>query len=603
MTNQTALRYKAFISYSHAADGRLAPALQHAVQVFTKPWYALRACRVFRDDTTLSVTSALWPSIEKALLDAEFFVLLASPAAAGSEWVSRELQRWCEVREVSRILIVLTDGAIAWDNHTRDFDWTTTTALPRILEKTFAEQPLYLDLRWAKTTDHLSRRQPKFLEAVADLSCSLRGLSKDELLGMEVRQHMRTRRIIIGAVTTLLALTIAAVVASVQLFKALEVAEERRVQARGVAETIVYEVQDSLANVPEATEAKKRLTAKAEALVLALDSARSDLRLKRAQLVQHSQRADEAIAEGRPDLARAALTKSLALAKDLAAHDAMNSALRRDVSVCLNKLGKLLLAAGDPHGALPYFEEELEIAQELASRSPGDLRSRNDLAMAQENVGKALLASGKLAEASAVLGKDLTLMRELHAEYPTNDDVTHGLAAALVQHGELLIAMRDRAGATANFREALVLDMQVQAARPHDVRISHAMSIAHLKLGDLAVADHDVKRAQAELEQSLRLRRALLVRAPRDLAAQKNVAIVLARLGSLLIHDKQDEAGVAYMNEAIELENALLAAAAADDPLRRDLASPTPRGISSGASSCCAASPRVRRPCIRWAWS
>ena len=57
--------YKAFISYSHAADDRLAPALQSALHSFAKPWYRLRAIRVFRDKTSLSVNPALWPSIER----------------------------------------------------------------------------------------------------------------------------------------------------------------------------------------------------------------------------------------------------------------------------------------------------------------------------------------------------------------------------------------------------------------------------------------------------------------------------------------------------------------------------------------------------------
>ena len=43
--------YRAFISYSHAADGKLAPTLQAALQSFAKPWYRLRSIRVFRDKT------------------------------------------------------------------------------------------------------------------------------------------------------------------------------------------------------------------------------------------------------------------------------------------------------------------------------------------------------------------------------------------------------------------------------------------------------------------------------------------------------------------------------------------------------------------------
>jgi hypothetical protein len=61
------MKYDAFISYSHAADGILAPAVQKALQKFAKPWHQRRAMTVFRDETGLSANPALWSSIEQAL--------------------------------------------------------------------------------------------------------------------------------------------------------------------------------------------------------------------------------------------------------------------------------------------------------------------------------------------------------------------------------------------------------------------------------------------------------------------------------------------------------------------------------------------------------
>jgi len=61
------LGYDAFISYSHALDGALAPALQTGLERFAKPWYRSRALRVFRDTASLSANPDLWSSIEKAL--------------------------------------------------------------------------------------------------------------------------------------------------------------------------------------------------------------------------------------------------------------------------------------------------------------------------------------------------------------------------------------------------------------------------------------------------------------------------------------------------------------------------------------------------------
>src|SRR3977135_1201930 len=58
--------YDAFISYSHAKDKPVAAALQSAAQKLGKHWYRRRALRVFRDDTSLSATPSLWPTIEGA---------------------------------------------------------------------------------------------------------------------------------------------------------------------------------------------------------------------------------------------------------------------------------------------------------------------------------------------------------------------------------------------------------------------------------------------------------------------------------------------------------------------------------------------------------
>src|SRR5205807_10037379 len=39
--------YAAFISYSHAADGRLAPAVERGLERLARPWYRRRALRIF----------------------------------------------------------------------------------------------------------------------------------------------------------------------------------------------------------------------------------------------------------------------------------------------------------------------------------------------------------------------------------------------------------------------------------------------------------------------------------------------------------------------------------------------------------------------------
>jgi WD40 repeat protein len=218
-------RYKAFISYSHSADNRLAPALRTALHGFAKPWYRLRTVRVFRDETGLAITPALWPSIEAALLDSEYFLLLASPEAAASEWVQREVACWLDRRPADQLLIALTRGEIHWNNAAHDFDWNGTDALPRRLSQAFDQVPKYIDLRWARTATDLSLRNPDFLTAVASVTSTLQGRPLDELIGEDVRQHRRTRRVAAAAIVGLATLAVAASVFGV-------IASQQRDEAR-----------------------------------------------------------------------------------------------------------------------------------------------------------------------------------------------------------------------------------------------------------------------------------------------------------------------------------------------------------------------------------
>ena len=203
----TAWRYKAFVSYSHAADSQLAAALQSSLQQFAKPWYRLRAMRLFRDATSLAANPALWSSIERALNASEYFILLASPAAAASPWVQREVEHWLAARSADRLLLVLTDGDVHWSTEGRDFDRARTSALPRSLEGAFSEEPLYLDVRSLESWGDAPFRSTEFRNVVADLAATLSGRPKDEIIGDDVRQHRRTRRVAWAAGLSLLALT------------------------------------------------------------------------------------------------------------------------------------------------------------------------------------------------------------------------------------------------------------------------------------------------------------------------------------------------------------------------------------------------------------
>ena len=243
------MTFDAFVSYSHAADGLLAPSLQRAMQRLAKPWYRPRALRVFRDESALSTNPHLWSSIQTALDESEWFVLLASPEAVASEWVDRELGHWLTKKSPDRILAVVTDGTWEWDATAHAL---TGTAVPPALCEAFSDEPRHLDLRWARSETDLDIRNGRFRDSVAQLAAPVHGIAKDELESEDIRLHRRARRLARGGVSALALLLVISVVfgviAGVEYSRGVKqqrLTEQERIA--GVAQNLLNESSQALA--------------------------------------------------------------------------------------------------------------------------------------------------------------------------------------------------------------------------------------------------------------------------------------------------------------------------------------------------------------------
>ena len=237
--------YDAFISYAHGGDEAFAPVVQRGLQRLAKPWNRRRAMEVFRDETSLAVSPGLWPSIRDALDASRWFVLLASPEAAGSQWVGEEITHWVSSKGTDYLLVVVTDGTWIWDDDIADVSPASTACNPE-LRGVFRTEPKYLDMTWARRNAGLTLRNARFRDQIATLAAAIRGVPKEEIEGEDVRQQRRIRRIVravIAALTVLVVLASAsAVVANVQRQQALyqrdvAISDELATNSEAIGET------------------------------------------------------------------------------------------------------------------------------------------------------------------------------------------------------------------------------------------------------------------------------------------------------------------------------------------------------------------------------
>lgn len=242
--------FAAFISYSHHCDDRLGPKLKTGIERFARPWYRPRARRVFLDDSNLALNPDLWGSIEEALTQSGNLLLLASPPAARSPWVDKEVQWWLDHRSADSLLIVLTDGELASDAEAGGVDRSQTSALPPALAASIRSEPRWVDVRELRTAE-LDFDNPDWQSCLADIVAALDNKPKDALIGEHIQQGRRTRRLVGAVVTALTVLLIASLAGALVAVDQRNTAQEQTLLATSrqlVAEaSAIRDTQPSLA--------------------------------------------------------------------------------------------------------------------------------------------------------------------------------------------------------------------------------------------------------------------------------------------------------------------------------------------------------------------
>lgn len=231
-------KFDAFISYSHKDSGQIAPLIQTGIENIGRPWYRIgRMLNLFRDETNLSAAPELWPTIEVALHASNYFILFASPIAATSKWVKKEIGVWIERNYTERtglqkIFIVVTAGKIDWPEDATDFDWDkTSSCLPKdVLAGKFKSVPHYVDLRPYVTDSknglQVDYKAAGFTTAMTQIIGAITGQDPRDIESAELRRLRNTRRFLAG-----IGLVLAGLLVSSLILYGLEVRANKKAEA------------------------------------------------------------------------------------------------------------------------------------------------------------------------------------------------------------------------------------------------------------------------------------------------------------------------------------------------------------------------------------
>jgi tetratricopeptide (TPR) repeat protein len=596
--------YDAFVSYSHAQDKPIAAALQSAMQRLGKAWYQRRALRLFRDDTSLSATPHLWPSIEEALAKARFLILIASPEAASSPWVDKELAWWLGHNGPNTVLIALTAGELAWDGEAGDFRWLDAMPLPPALKGAFPDEPLWIDLR--EYRDRASPRDARFADLAASIAAALHGRPKEDLLSQEVRQQRRALRLAGSAVGMLLVLLALAgwqwTVARAQRNRA----EHSLALATQTANGLVFNLAQKFRNsgVPAAVigdilararQLQDQLTAggeispelrssHADALIETVDTLLTVGDVKGGlTAAQQAHDIFAALLAGAPDStyykhelgvsddrlgdalqvqgdsagALAAYRDYLAIAAALAQGEPGNTRWQHDLWVSKDKIAAVLVAQGDSAGALAAYRDGLAIGQALAQKEPDNTDWQRDLSVGDDKVGDVLRAQGDLTGALAAYRDGLANRQALAQKDPDNTQWQRDLSVSDNKIGDVLIVQGDLTGALAAYRNALSIAKTLAQADPSNTQWQRDLSFSDNRIGDVLWAQGDLAGAVATYRDSLATRKALAQKDPGNILWQRDLSFSDNKIGDVLRAQGDLAGALAAYRDGLSIAKAL----------------------------------------------
>ena len=227
-------RFRAFISYSHqdaAAGRRLHRRLERYVlpkrlvgRATPRGPIPRRLGPIFRDREDLPAADSLTVEVQAALAGSASLVVVCSPAARLSPWVSREVELFRSLHPERPVLAALIAG-------------TPAESFPAALSGDGIREPLAADLQPAGDGSRLG-----FLKLVAGIV----GVGLDELAQRDAQRRMRAVTAVTGmALAGMLAMTLLTAMA----IGARREAERQRAEVQGLIEFMLTDLRDKLEGV------------------------------------------------------------------------------------------------------------------------------------------------------------------------------------------------------------------------------------------------------------------------------------------------------------------------------------------------------------------
>jgi serine/threonine protein kinase/tetratricopeptide (TPR) repeat protein len=332
-------------------------------------------------------------------------------------------------------------------------------------------------------------------------------------------------------------------------------AERRFNDVRKLANSLIFEIHDSIQNLPGATKARELLVKRALEYLDSLSQESADPELQREVAAAYERIGDVQGYNGMANLADLS-GASASYAKAMAIREALAAARPGDVNLRADLLGAYFRAAGAFEGTGDFDRDlrTLQKAESLATTLPSGASDRQqqfnmsgiyyyrgkalektgNFSGALENyqhavslmepiasaphaspiapyylagqriaVGKMLAELGKTTEAVAIAGQGLSVVRKLLRDNPANATAREGLASHCNDNADILEANGDMEGALRLLREAKKIYQEITSTDPGDRMAQEDLAWTDLNTAEVLLRQGKVTEAASMVHAAL----------------------------------------------------------------------------------------------------
>jgi serine/threonine protein kinase len=370
------------------------------------------------------------------------------------------------------------------------------------------------------------------------------------------------------AVLTLIA-GMGAIIRESRLERAQRARAERRFNdVRDLANSLMFDINDSIANLPGATAARKLLVTKALKYLDSLAAEANGDPSLQGELATAYQRVGDIQGllntqqnVGHSSDALDSYRKALTIRQAQAAATPPDPVAQRDLAFVYQRIGQVYLLLNDFAGAKENDQKAFAIYDALHAASPNDIKTSLSLASSYAILGRLFSVNGEWAPAVQNDLKATTVFEQISRAKPDDSTVRASLAAAYREACYDVGKAGDRPRALEICREAVGIGEALVAANPNEVRAHLDLASAYGNLGMTLADGGDLVGAIQNWHKSLANAEPVAAADPNNARAHVALALAENQLGLVMAKAGQTS-DLSYELKALEIRKKL----SEDDP-------------------------------------